>query len=74
MKLFLGTIKAMCDEDARKRVKLKWPRHKEHQDMIELRNMHRHLSTNDNSMYVYQWCQIAKIAMTIWQNKVQKDM
>ena len=47
---------------------------KEHQDMIELTKMHRHLSINDSSMYVNQWCLIAKIGMTMWQNKVKSDV
>ena len=42
--------------------------------MIELRKMHCHLSINDNSMYVNQLCPIAKIAMTMWKNKVKYDM
>ena len=54
MKPFLGTIKAKCDEDARRRARLVGPRQKEHQDMIALRKMHRNLSINDNSMYVNQ--------------------
>ena len=74
MKQFLGTIKAKCDEDAQRRARLKGPRKKEHEDMIELRTMHRHLSINDNSMYVNQWCPIAKIAMTMWQNKLKSDV
>ena len=36
MKQFLGTIKAKCDEDAQRRARLKRPRKKEHQEMIEL--------------------------------------
>ena len=36
-KQFLGTIKAKCDEDARRRAIMKGTRQKEHQDMIELR-------------------------------------
>ena len=36
--------------------------------------MHRHLSMNDNSKYANQWCPIAKVAMTIWQNKVKSDV
>ena len=65
MKQFLGTIKAKCDEDARRTARLKGPRQKDHQNMIELKKMHRHLSINDNSMYVNQWCPIAEIAMTM---------
>ena len=42
MKQFLGTIKAKCDEDACRRPRMIGPRQKEHQDMIELRTMHRH--------------------------------
>ena len=40
MKQFLGTLQAKCDEGARRRTKLKGPRQKEHQHMIELRIMH----------------------------------
>ena len=36
--------------------------------------MHRHLSINDNSNFVNQWCPIARIAMTMWQNTVKKDV
>ena len=49
-----------------KNIKNRSKRKKEHEDMKELRKMHRHLSINDNSMYVDQWCPIAKIAMTMW--------
>ena len=34
MKQFLGTIKAKCDEDARRRARMKGPNKKEHQEMI----------------------------------------
>ena len=44
VKQFLGTIKAKCDEDARRRARLKGPRQNEHQDMVKLRKIHRHLS------------------------------
>ena len=54
MKQFLGTIKAKCDEDESRRERIKWPNKKEHQDMIELRKTRRHLSINNNSMYVNQ--------------------
>ena len=74
MKQFLGTIKAKYDEDSCRRVRLAGPRQKEHQDMIELRKIHLHLSINDNSLYVNQWCPIAKIAMTMWHNKVKRDV
>ena len=47
---------------------------KEHQDMTELKKLHRHLSINENSMYVDQWCPIAKIVMTMWQYKVKRDV
>ena len=65
MKQILGTIKAKCDEDARRRARMKGLRQTQHQGMIELRKMYRHLSINDNFMYVNQWCPIAKIAMTM---------
>ena len=38
------------------------------------KNIHHHVSINDNSMYVNQWCTIAQIAMTMWQNKVKSDV
>ena len=73
-KQFLGTSKAKCDEDLRKRARMKGPSKKEHQDMIKLKKMYRYLSINNNFMYVDQWNPIAKIAMTMWQNKVKSDM
>ena len=73
MKQFLGEIKAKFEEDAYIRARRKGPK-KEHQDMTELRKMHRHLSINDNSNFVNQWCPIARIAMTMLQNTVKSDV
>ena len=47
---------------------------KEYEDIIERRKMHSHSSLNDNAIYVNQWCPIAKMAMTMWQNKVKSDV
>ena len=74
MKQFLVTVKVKCDEDERKRARMKGRNENEHHDMIEFRKMYRHLSINDNSMSMNQWCPIAKIAMTMWQNKVKSDV
>ena len=41
--------------------------------MNELRKIY-HLSQNDNCMYMNQWCPIAKIAMTMWQNNLKSDV
>ena len=74
MKQFLGTIKAKCDEDISRSARMQGPRQNEHQDMIELRKVYRQLSMNDINTYLNQWCPSAKIAMTMWQNKVKSDM
>ena len=50
MKQFLSTIKAKCDVDESRRARTNWPNKKEHQNMMELRKIHRCLSINDNSI------------------------
>ena len=74
VKQFLGIIKAKCDEDESRRATMKGPSKKEHQDMTELRKIYFLLSINDNPMHLNQWCPIAKIAITMWQNKVKSDV